>query len=221
MNPAPEPTAGDSMIAVRHCLERHLAGDDSARRELLEISMRRLRLLAHRILNDIPSVRRFEDTDDLLQNSVVRLWKYLAQRQPETPVDYFRIAACLIRRELIDLSRHHFGQRHSTVNFESPSSASDQGFGQPRPRKSHDDSSDPQKLSQWTEFHEYVEKLPEEDRSLFDLLWYQGLTMGETSELLGVPLRSLGRRWKSARIRLYRDLLMDPEETTRIETGEN
>ena len=147
MNPAPEPTAGDSMIAVRHWLERHQAGDDSARRELLEISMRRLRLLAHRILDDIPSVRRFEDTDDLLQNSVVRLWKYLAERQPETPVDYFRLAACLIRRELIDLSRHHFGQRHSTVNFESPSSASDQAVGHPGHRESHDDSSDPQKLS--------------------------------------------------------------------------
>jgi len=168
--------------------------------------MRRLRLLAHKILDDIPSVRRFEDTDDLLQNSVVRLWKYLAERQPETPVDYFRLAACLIRRELIDLSRHHFGQRNSPVIFESPSSASDESVGQPRHRESNEDSSDPQKLSQWTEFHEYVEKLPEEDRSLFDLLWYQGLTMSETSELLGLPLRSLGRCWKSVRIRLYRDL---------------
>ena len=119
-------------------------------------------------------------------------------------------------RELIDLSRHHFGQRHSTVIFESPTSASDQAFVAPGRRESPDDSSDPQKLSQWTEFHEYVEKLPEEDRSLFDLLWYQGLTMGETSELLGLPLRSLGRRWKSVRIRLYRDLLMDPGDTTII-----
>ena len=214
MNTAPEPDAGDSMIAVRHGLERLQAGDDSARRKLLEISMRRLRLLAHKILDDIPSIRRFEDTDDLLQNSVVRLWKYLAERQPETPVDYFRLAACLIRRELIDLSRHHFGQRHSTVVFESPTSAGDQAVGPPcSHRESHDDLTDPQKLSQWTEFHEYVENLPEEDRSIFDLLWYQGLTMGETSELLGMPLRSLGRRWKSVRIRLYRDLLMDPGDT--------
>ncbi len=221
MNPAPEPSAGDSMMAVRHCLERHKAGDDSARHELLEFSMRRLRLLAHRILNDIPSVRRFDDTDDLLQNSVVRLWKYLAERQPETPVDYFRLAACLIRRELIDLSRRHFGQRHSAVVLESPSAASDNPVRLPGHRESHDDSLDPQKLSQWTEFHEYVEKLPEDDRSLFDLLWYQGLTMNEASELLEIPLRSLGRRWKSVRIRLYRDLLMDPDEATKTDRGED
>lgn len=144
----------------------------------------------------------------------MRLWKYLAERQPETPIDYFRLAACLIRRELIDLSRHHFGQCHSTVVFESPSCASDQPVGPPGHRESHDDSSDPQKLSQWTEFHEYVEKLPEDDRSLFDLLWYQGLTMNETSELLGLPLRSLRRHWKTVRIRLYRDPLMDPVDPT-------
>ena len=221
MSSAPESSATNSTIAVRHWLDRHKVGDDSARRELLEISMRRLRLLARKILSDIPSVRQFEDTDDLLQNSALRLWKCLQDHQPESAIDYFRLAACLIRRELIDLSRHHFGQRHSTVNFESPSSASDQAIGQHGHRESHDDSSDPQKLSQWTEFHEYVEKLPAEDRSLFDLLWYQGLTMNETSELLGLPLRSLGRRWKSVRIRLYRDLLMDPGETKGIETGEN
>lgn len=73
-----------------------------------------------------------------------------------------------------------------------------------------EDTLDPEKLSQWTEFHEYVEKLPEDDRALFDLLWYQGLTMAETSELLAVPLRTLGRRWKLVRVRLYRDLLSEP-----------
>ena len=52
----------------------------------------------------------------------------------------------------------------------------------------------------------------EDDRSLFDLLWYQGLTMAETSELLAVPLRTLGRRWKLVRVRLYRDLLSEPGE---------
>lgn len=221
MATAPEPSAGDSMIAVRHWLERHQAGDDRARRELLEISMRRLRLLARRILNDIPTVRRFEDTDDLLQNSVMRLWKCLADHQPETPVDYFRLAACLIRRELIDLSRHHFGQ-HSSTSAETPSSSSvgERTGGRPENRQFIEDSSDPQKLSQWTEFHEYVEKLPEADRSLFDLLWYQGLTMGESSELLGIPLRSLGRRWKAVRVRLYRDLLMDPADTAGTATDE-
>ncbi len=212
MTASPEPSATESTLAVRHWLERHKAGDALARQELLDISMRRLRLLARRILADIPTVRQFEETDDLLQNSVVRLWKYLSDHQPETPVDYFRLAACMIRRELIDLSRRHFGHRVNNHHSTSSMSEVDSAGTFRQPIIDGDDTLDPEKLSQWTEFHEYVEKLPEDDRSLFDLLWYQGLTMAETSELLAVPLRTLGRRWKLVRVRLYRDLLSEPGE---------
>jgi RNA polymerase sigma factor (sigma-70 family) len=214
MTSSSDPSATESTLAVRHWLERHKAGDAIARKELLEISMRRLRILARRILGDIPTVRQFEETDDLLQNSIVRLWKYLNDHQPETPIDYFRLAACLIRRELIDLSRHHFGHRVKNSDSMDSVSTSDVDSVAPtsQPIMANDDTLDPEKLSQWTEFHEYVEKLPEEDRSLFDLLWYQGLTMAETSELLNIPLRTLGRRWKLVRVRLYKDLMCEPGE---------
>lgn len=202
-----EPAPTESTLAVRHWLERHRAGDEAARNELINISMRRLRLLARTILSDIPAVRQFEETDDLLQNAVVRLWKYLAGKKPDAPVDYFRLAACMIRRELIDLSRHHCSQRGTA--FSDSSSAAAIETPVPRASAPNHDTSDPQTLSQWTEFHEYVENLPEDERSLFDLLWYQGLTMADTSELLNLPLRSLGRRWKTARVRLYRALLDD------------
>lgn len=212
MPTGPDPSASESTLAVRHWLERHKAGDALARQELLEISMRRLRLLASRILSDIPMVRSFEETDDLLQNSMVRLWKYLAEHQPETPVDYFRLAACMIRRELIDLSRHHTGDTRKNTRAAN-SNTEDDSIGPCRQALAEaDDTMDPEKLSLWTEFHEYVERLPEEDRAMFDLLWYQGLTMGETSELLAVPLRTLGRRWKLVRVRLYRDLLSEHGE---------
>jgi RNA polymerase sigma factor (sigma-70 family) len=210
MASAPESTASESTIAVRHWLEKLNAGDDAARGELLEISMRRLRLLARQILTDIPSVKRHEDTDDLLQNSLVRLWKCLAETRPETPVDYFRLAACLIRRELIDLSRHYLGKRTSGTAADSSAPESRESRNPAVQHSTSDhDTYDPQKLSQWTEFHTYVENLSEEDRALFDLLWYQGLTMSDASELLCIPLRTLGRNWKAVRVRLYRDLLCD------------
>ena len=151
MPTVPEPSGSESTLAVRHWLERHKAGDTAARQELLDISMRRLRLLSRRILSDIPAVRSFEETDDLLQNSIVRLWKYLSSHQPETSVDYFRLAACLIRRELIDLSRFHFGQRHSHRQAESTASSLGDSLS-PAVVPNNDDTFDPQKLSQWTEF---------------------------------------------------------------------
>lgn len=201
----------DSVVAVRYWLQRHRLGDGEARQELLEVSMRRLRLLAKKILGDIPAVRRAEETDDLLQNSVLRLWKYLCESRPETPADYFRLAACMIRRELIDLSRRHFGHRQAVFGGE-PGIECASGFEAVSAVEARADSMDPVQLSQWTEFHEYIERLPEEDRSLFDLLWYQGLTMGETSELLSIPLRTLGRKWKLVRLQLYRELLAGPDE---------
>jgi RNA polymerase sigma factor (sigma-70 family) len=214
MASVPDPSATDSTLAVRHCLERHKAGDDTARRELLEISMRRLRLLARTILADIPSVRQFEDTDDLLQNSALRLWKCLKEHRPDSVIDYFRLAACLIRRELIDLSRHHSAHRAAKDVIEAGlSSVGESAIPVARQFLNNEDTSDPQKLSEWTEFHEYVEKLPEEDRSLFDLLWYQGLTLEQSSHLLSIPLRTLGRRWKMARVQLYRDLLSDGDDS--------
>lgn len=213
MTSTPEPSMSESTLAVFHWLERHKAGDEAARRELLDVSMRRLRVLARKILSNIPSVRTFEETDDLLQNSLVRLWKCLADHRPDTSVDFFRLAACLIRRELIDLSRHHFGQTAEIESVKTQAAALDDsrlpmsGFA-----ALDNDTFDPQRLSQWTEFHEYVEHLPEQDKAFFDLLWYQGLSMAETSALLDIPLRTLSRKWKTVRVRLYRDLLCENDD---------
>ena len=38
---------------------------------------------------------------------------------------------------------------------------------------------------------------------MFDLLWYQGLTQAEAAQALGVPERTLRRRWQAIRLRLH------------------
>jgi RNA polymerase sigma-70 factor (ECF subfamily) len=65
-----------------------------------------------------------------------------------------------------------------------------------------DGTDDPGRLSAWTEFHRQVEQLPEEEREVFSLIWYQGLTQGEAGELLGVSQKTINRRWMAARVRL-------------------
>jgi RNA polymerase sigma-70 factor (ECF subfamily) len=207
----------DSVIAVHQWLDRHRAGDDQARQPLLEVSMHRLRLLARRILRDIPEVRGLEESDDLLQNSVLRLWRSRETTHPDSPLGYFRLAACLIRRELIDVARHHSGKmRMPRVSRVSPGSDASPIVVHPHRQAwqdvQRDDALNPAALSPWTEFHEYIEKLPEDERALFDRLWYQGLTMADASSLLEIPLRTLGRRWKLVRVRLSRDLLANPDD---------
>ena len=196
----------NSAMAVQVCLDRLNSDESGAFRDLLSVSINRLRVLARKILADIPAVKRWESTDDLLQNASLRLWKAIETQHPPTPTDFFRLAACVMRRELIDLSRSHYGPLGWGANHHSPKPTdSREQLDARQPAGPESDS--PEQLSEWTEFHTYIENLPDDQRQLFDLLWYQGLTLNETSDLLGIPLRTLGRAWKLARIRLTESLL--------------
>ena len=63
-------------------LRRHRAGDASAREGLIRLAEDRFVALARAMLRRHPRVRRWEETDDLLQASLVRLHRSLGQVQP-------------------------------------------------------------------------------------------------------------------------------------------
>jgi RNA polymerase sigma factor (sigma-70 family) len=65
---------------------------------------------------------------------------------------------------------------------------------------------EPSELAAWSEFHERAGQLPDEEREVFDLLWYQGLMQEEAAQLLGVSERTVKRRWQSARLQLFEAL---------------
>lgn len=198
-----------STVAVQRLLDLLKAGDQHASSRLLEVTMERLRTLSRKILADIPSVARWEEIDDLVQNSSLRLWQALEKHHPPTPLDYFRLAAATIRRELIDLSRHYFGPQGIGANH--PKSWLREHGSRVLVEPVGNSTFDPVKLGSWTEFHEYVDALPDEERTLFDLLWYEGLTLQEAADSMGTSERTLRRRWQLARVNLYRRLLDEGE----------
>ncbi|QDV47955.1 RNA polymerase sigma factor [Stieleria neptunia] len=55
-------------------------------------------------------------------------------------------------------------------------------------------------LEDWGEFHLLVGELKGEDRDMFDLLWYSGLSVEAVATMLGISVRSVQRRWRKARI---------------------
>src|SRR4051794_40935927 len=83
-------------------------GDVAARDRLLERAAGRLRQLAGRMLDTFPNLRRWEETDDVLQNSLLRLCRALEAVQVESLAHFYNLAALQIRRELLDLVKHHF-----------------------------------------------------------------------------------------------------------------
>ena len=185
---------------LQRCLDRLRDGDAAARGELLRCAGERLTRLARKMLQGFPNVRRWEQTDDVLQGAMLRLHQSLEHLSPATTRDYFRLAALHIRRQLLDLARHYGGPLGAGTHHESKAEEV-QTHAAPA-----DGADDPSRLAAWTEFHQQAEALPEEEKEVFDLLWYQGLSQAETATLLGVSERTVKRRWQSARLKLYHAL---------------
>jgi RNA polymerase sigma factor (sigma-70 family) len=188
----------DSLLQIQTWIARLQAGDPGARDALLGAAGERLRQLAHRMLQTYPRVHRWEQTDDVLQNALLRLYRTMKDVPPQSVADFLRLAALNIRRELLDLSKHYYGPQGQGAHHLSL--GPDQ---QSMPEPAGQSSLDPGSLTVWSEFHEQVERLPDEERAVFDLLWYQGLTQVEAAEVLGVNERTIKRRWQAARLKLH------------------
>ena len=199
-------TPGDQTLQIQRCLDRLHAGDEAARQELIATACSRLERLTRKMLHGWERVHRWEETSDVMQNAVIRLYRSLSETKPTQVVDFFRLAALHIRRELRDLAKHYYGPRgagahHATAAWKrsSPDDPEPADAWEPQAR-----DEDPAQLAAWAEFHAGVERLSDEERAVFDLLWYQELSQAEAASLLGVSERTVKRRWASARLQLHK-----------------
>ncbi len=180
---------------IQQLLPRAAAGDEAALDALLRHCSDRFTALTRRMLGDFRRVRRWAETDDVLQNALLRLVKALQSVKPATPREFLALASLQIRRELIDLARRCYGPEGIGANHDSaPNAAPDLA----------DRRDEPSSLAQWTELHEQIGALPEEEREVVGLLFYQGLSQAEAAEVLGMSLRTVQRRWHDALLKLHR-----------------
>jgi RNA polymerase sigma factor (sigma-70 family) len=192
----------EDRAAVEHLqtwLGRLAAGENGALEELIRHTGVRLEKLTRHMLRGHPAVHRWAQTEDVLQGALVRLLRALRELRPGSPGEFFALAAQQIRRELLDLARHSHGPQGIGANH-----ASDPGrtVGEPAPEPA-DESLDGSALAEWTELHLQIEALPQEQRQVVDLLYYQGLSQPEAALLLGVAVRTVQRRWHDALLRLH------------------
>jgi RNA polymerase sigma-70 factor (ECF subfamily) len=192
-------------VEIQRWIDRLRAGDESARAELLNSACERLGQLTRKMLGAFPRVHRWEQTDDVLQNASLRLYRALHDVTPQTAQEFFGLAALNIRRELLDLAKHYYGPQGLGARHASADPADTPG-GAAAQTAAPDLTNDPGRLAAWAEFHERVAALPADERQVFDLLWYQGLEQAEAADVLGVSERTVKRRWQSARVRLYEAL---------------
>jgi RNA polymerase sigma factor (sigma-70 family) len=192
---------GGDTTQFQRLLDGWAAGNESARTELLERAAKRLLQLTRRMFRNYPQLRRWEETDDVFQNALLRLYRSLGDVRPDSVRGFFALGATQIRRTLIDLARHYYGPEGLATHHHSESGADAQS-------KSGSAGIDeaPETLEAWARFHEAVERLPTEERDAFSLIWYGEATQQEAAGLLGVSERTVLRRLVRARLELHEAL---------------
>lgn len=184
-------------LFLQDVYRRLAAHDTSARDDLLQRSSLRLERLARKMLRGFPGVRRWEGTDDVLQNALMKLVRALEEVKPESSRAFMGLAAEQIRRTLIDLARHYQGAEGQGAHHASGVLQRDPGQSRPGfdPRDAGEESG---VLDEWCALHHAVERLPLMEREVFSLSFYNGWKQTEIAELLQVSERTVRRFWQSA-----------------------
>ena len=193
---SPRPATDDSRL---HSLVESVRRKDPRARELLLAhACDRLLILTRRMFHGRPGLQRWEQTDDVFQNAMLRLHRALESAELQSVRHFLNLATVQIRRELIDLGRKHFGPHGIGRNHHT-----DRQPGDERGGTLHRLETRPTDLEEWTEFHERVQLLPDDEREVFDLLYYEGVSQEEAADLLGCSVRTVRRRWQDAKLLLH------------------
>lgn len=155
----------------------------------------RMRCLASQLLARSVAVSRWEQTDDILQESLIRVFRALETTDVQSPLHLYRLAAQQVRRVLIDLSRKYRGPHGLATHYRTGTHVR-----QLVELMAAEDTQTRMGVTEWSEFHRIVSELPVRHREAFDLMWYAGLTTREAAGVLGVSQREVQRRWREARL---------------------
>lgn len=187
---------------IQSWLDQLHAGNRKARENLISHTEQRLRMLAGWRLNgQFKRLARWEDIEDVLNGARFRLDRALQEVQPKTVKEFLALATQQIRRELLDMCRHHFG---SVKGFAAHHHSDRAGGGPLRPLavEGAANESNSGTLDDWTLVHNLVERLNTKLRPVFEYRHYHGLKMAEIAEQLGITEEAAKKRWQAAVSRL-------------------
>ena len=174
----------------------------AARDALVAAAVDHMRSVAHRMAHGFPQVRRWDETDDVVQGASLRLTRALDAVTPHDGRHFLNLIATQVRRELIDLARRYAGVE-SFAQYHETNLRHVDGLEVFRSDTAEDPvNSDAESVNSWTRFHEEADALDDEDRELFNLVWYLGLSQEQAANTLGCSVRTIARRWDGVKQRL-------------------
>jgi RNA polymerase sigma factor (sigma-70 family) len=183
----------DGSIELQNLLDRLRQGNREARRLLLERACERLRRLAERMLyGSFPELARRHELDSVVHETWLRLLQALDTTEPPTVADFFRLAAHKFRQVLLDMAQ---GERRRAQREVLGLSATDRQGPVPPAAST---TCDPARLALWTEFHEKVATLSEQERTIFNMHYYLDLPQAEIARVLELHPRKVSYLWIAA-----------------------
>jgi len=186
---------------IQACLNRIATGDVHARADLYRLTRDRLLVMTRALMVRFSRLRRWIESEDVLQNAMLRLDKAFEQISFDSTRAFLTIAAKHIRYELLDLIRHYFGAHGLGANHETPP---DPALRPEEVEGTNED--DPSLLAEWAELHELIAELPEEEQEVVLLRIYHGLSVSETAQSLEISQKTVKRRYAEAKVWLTRKL---------------
>lgn len=172
------------------------ASADALVRDLLGCAAQRLHMLCSMMLHrSYPRLARPPlnlQATEMLSAVVERMLKALREVRPQNVRQFFHIASQHMRWELNDVARR-LDQEGRVVEL------SESRAVQP---PEEDSAIGPTMLR----ILDAIDRLPEENREVFDLIRVQGMTQPEAAQLLGVSVRTVQRRLNSGILMLTDEL---------------
>ena len=180
---------------IQRLLDKAKSGTEFDRNELINHSCSRLLKLTRKMFHNFKCLQRWEQTDDVFQNALVRLHRSLLEVQVDDVRHFFNLAALQIRRELLDLTKHYYGKLGLGANHYSDHQTGPDGILANTTNNSIKNKS-------MEKFHESIDILPKEEQEIINMLFYEGFNQEETAKFLGISLSTVKRRWHAARLKL-------------------
>jgi RNA polymerase sigma factor (sigma-70 family) len=190
-------TGHTTAVVQRYLLA--LDGDQPAEpivRALLDHSVRRLQVLCGNLL--YREYRRLTQPplnlqpEEMLSAVVERLLKAMHSARPQTVGQFFALVNQHMRWELNDLARR-LNEQRAAVELSDGMVPAPPSSGSVLTPDGH-------------RMLEAIDHLPEEEREVFGLVRIQGLTHGETAEILGVSAKTVQRRLNHSLMLLAKEL---------------
>jgi len=185
--------SADSSQPVSELLVRWKHGEQEALQALLPLVYDELRRLAHHHL-------QAERADHTLQSTALVHEAYLrlVDQEPlrlDNRAHFFAVASHLMRQILVDHARKHRAAKRGASNL---TLTLDEAVALPKKRKLH--------LVALDDALNGLAVLDARQCHIVELRFFGGLTIDETSQVLGVSPATVKREWTTARAWLYRQM---------------